>query len=333
MAGKITYKEAGVDIDSAEESLRRIKSLIGTTFNASTLSDIGSFGGLFELDTAAFKKPVLVSSTDGVGTKLKVAIATNRHDTIGECLVNHCVNDILTCGARPLFFLDYLGLGKVEPAVITNIVEGLVRGCKNNGCVLIGGETAEMPGLYQRGDYDIAGTIVGIVEKEKIVSGSAIQKGDVLFGLASTGLHTNGYSLARKVLLDRFQTSDRVDALGDTVGNALLAVHRSYLDTVTTVMEKLPIKGMAHITGGGLLGNTGRIIPEGCSLNIDWTAWPVPPIFTLIQETGDIDEAEMRRAFNLGIGFVLIVAKEHSDMLSKLLQRLNETFRRIGEVT
>src|SRR5436190_19519152 len=279
------YRQSGVDIDAGNETVRRIKSLARATFTPGVLSDIGSFGGLFRLDRNRCRDPVLVSSADGVGTKLKVAFMTGRHDTVGGDLVNHCVNDVLVQGAEPLFFLDFLATGRLSPSVAEQVVSGVARACRDNGCALVGGETAEMPGFYADGEYDIAGFIVGIVEKSKIVDGRTIAPGDVLIGLPSAGLHTNGYSLARKICFDvaGWSPETYVPELGATVGDALLAPHGSYLSIVRPVLERGLVKGLAHITGGGITENLPRILPEGCAAEIDRSAWSVPPLFRVLQ--------------------------------------------------
>jgi phosphoribosylformylglycinamidine cyclo-ligase len=307
------YRQAGVDIDAGNETVRRIKSLARATFTPGVLSDIGSFGGLFQLDLDRFRDPVLVSSTDGVGTKLKVAFMTNRHDTIGADLVNHCVNDILVQGAEPLFFLDYLATGRLRPEVAEQVIGGVARACRESGCALIGGETAEMPGFYADGEYDLAGFIVGVVDRARIVDGHAIVPGDVLIGLPSAGLHTNGYSLARRVLFDiaGLTANSLVHELGTTVGTALLSPHRCYLSIVRPLLDRGYVKGLAHITGGGITENLPRILPEGCAAEIDLRAWTVPPVFRFIAERGAIGRAEMYRTFNMGIG--LIVASSARD--------------------
>jgi phosphoribosylformylglycinamidine cyclo-ligase len=289
------YREAGVDIDAGNETVRRIKSIARSTFTPGVLSDIGSFGGLFSLNTDRHPDPVLVSSADGVGTKLKVAFMTGRHDTIGADLVNHCVNDILVQGAEPLFFLDYLATGRLSPAVAEQVIAGVGRACRENGCALIGGETAEMPGFYADGEYDIAGFIVGVVERSKVIDGRRVVPGDALIGLASGGLHTNGYSLARHVLFERagLGADTFVPQLEATVGDALLAPHRSYLGAMRPLIEAGLVKAMAHITGGGITENLPRVLPEGCGANIDRLAWTVPPIFRLIQQHGNIAADEM----------------------------------------
>ena len=310
MTEGIHYKDAGVDIAAGEEAVHRIKDMVRSTFSPSVLTDLGKFSGFYALKPEDYDDPVLVSSIDGVGTKLKVAVLMNKHDTVGEDLVNHCVNDILVGGAKPLFFLDYIGTGMLSPDVMEKIITGMVRGCRTVGCSLVGGEMAEMPGFYQKGDYDVAGCIVGIVDKGKIIDGRSIQSGDVLLGLSSNGLHTNGYSLARKVLLDAagFKVDTTVEALGRTVGEELLRVHRCYFQPVHPLLSQFEIRGMSHVTGGGLVGNTRRMLPEGLGLEIDWDAWETPPIFRLLQEKGNVPIRDMRRTFNMGIGYVLIVA-------------------------
>ena len=311
----IDYRQAGVDIDAGNETVRRIKGLAKSTFTHAVLSEIGSFGGLFKLDRDAYAEPVLVSSADGVGTKLKVAFMTGRHDTIGADLVNHCVNDILVQGAVPLFFLDYLATGRLSPDVAEQVITGVARGCRENGCALIGGETAEMPGFYADGEYDIAGFIVGVVDKARVIDGRTIASGDVLVGLPSNGLHTNGYSLARRVLFDAagLRPDTRVPELGTTVGDALLATHRSYLRAVTPLLQRGYVKGLAHITGGGITENLPRILPDGCAADVDLKAWQVPPIFSLIQRHGSIASDEMLRAFNMGIGLVIVCGDKDAD--------------------
>jgi phosphoribosylformylglycinamidine cyclo-ligase len=302
----IDYRQSGVDIDAGNEVVRRIKSLARGTYTSNVLSGIGSFGGLFRMDPS-MKEPVLVASADGVGTKLKLAFMTGVHDTIGADLVNHCVNDILVQGASPLFFLDYLATGRLSPDVAEEIVKGVARACGENGCALLGGETAEMPGFYADGEYDVAGFIVGVVERANVIDGSAIVAGDVLIGLPSTGLHTNGYSLARKIVFDaqKLHAGAHIAALGSTVGEALMRTHRSYLNDVRPHLGV--IKGMAHITGGGLTENTPRMLPDGVAAEIDLRSWTVPALFQWLQESGGIAPDEMRRAFNMGVGLVLCV--------------------------
>jgi phosphoribosylformylglycinamidine cyclo-ligase len=320
------YKSAGVDIDAGNETVRRIKALARSTFTSGVLSDIGSFGGLFRLDRDRYQDPVLVSSADGVGTKLKVAFMTGRHDTVGADLVNHCVNDILVQGAEPLFFLDYLATGRLSPAVAEQVVAGVARGCRENGCALVGGETAEMPGFYADGEYDIAGFIVGVVEKSKLIDGRAVVPGDVLIGLPSTGLHTNGYSLARKVFFDvaGWNADTFVRELNATVGEALLAPHRSYLPVIRPFLDRESLKALAHITGGGITENLPRVLPDGCAAEIDRRAWAVPPIFRLLQQRGNIADDEMFRAFNMGIGLVIVCASREAERIINTLGRLGE---------
>ena len=329
------YRQSGVDIDAGNDTVRRIRSLARTTFTPGVLSDIGSFGGLFRLDRDRYREPVLVSSADGVGTKLKVAFMTGRHDTVGADLVNHCVNDILVQGAEPLFFLDYLATGRLSPAVAEQVVSGVARACRENGCALIGGETAEMPGFYADGEYDIAGFIVGVVERERVIDGRTIAPGDALIGLPSAGLHTNGYSLARHVLFEAagYAPETVVDEIGTTVGEALLAPHRSYLNVLRPLVECGELKGLAHITGGGITENLPRILPEGCTAQIDRGAWRVPPIFLLIEERGQIARDEMLRAFNMGIGMVLACApKDEDHVLATLAAQGEANAVRLGRV-
>src|SRR5207342_2388930 len=304
------YRQSGVDIDAGNETVRRIRSLARGTFTPGVLSEIGSFGGLFALDTTNLRQPVLVSSADGVGTKLKVAFMTGRHDTVGADLVNHCVNDILVQGAEPLFFLDYLATGKLSPSVAEQVIIGVARACRENGCALLGGETAEMPGFYADGEYDIAGFIVGIVEKSRVIDGRSIVPGDALIGLPSAGLHTNGYSLARKVLFDAagLRHDAFVPELGATVGDALLAPHRSYLNAIRPLLARGLVKGMAHITGGGITENLPRVLPEGTAAAVDPGAWDMPPLFSFLQQRGRIATDEMLRAFNMGIGLIVVCA-------------------------
>jgi len=324
------YKQSGVDIAAGEELVKRIKPLVRQTFTPGVLSELGSFGGFFELDFSGYQKPVLVSSVDGVGTKLKLAADLNKFDTIGNCLVNHCTNDILVCGAKPLFFLDYYATGKLAVDNAEQVVTGLVNGCKENNCALIGGETAEMPGLYQEGDFDIAGTIVGVVEKNKIINGKNINTGDVLIGLPSNGLHTNGYSLARKIFNGRLE--EKFTDLPESIGKEMLKVHRSYLELIHPIFDWAEIKGLSHITGGGLVSNTMRIIPDGFGLNIDWESWQIPPLFNIIQKEGDVPVEDMRRTFNMGIGLVVIVSPNQTDRLVNHFKSLNEHCTVIGEV-
>ncbi len=328
-----TYREAGVDIAAGDETVGRIKGLVRETFTPGVLADIGAFGGFFALPEG-YREPVLVSSIDGVGTKLKVAARAGRHDTVGQDLVNHCVNDIAVCGARPLFFLDYLGTGRLDPEVAEQIVGGFVAACTANGCALVGGETAEMPGLYAEGDYDLAGCIVGIVERDGILDGRRVEAGDRLLALPSTGLHTNGYSLARAVLFEHFEIGDRPDALGgETLGEVLLRVHRSYLDAVQALVAGDLAHGFAHVTGGGIEGNTRRIVPDGLGPEIDWQSWERPAIFELIGRLGDVPEEDLRSTFNLGAGLVAVVPPEKKDEAVAVWRAMGERPFEIGRVT
>lgn len=327
-----TYKSAGVDILEGNKTVEKIKRFAKSTFNKNVLSDIGLFGGFYELDLSGYKNPVLVSSVDGVGTKLKIAFEMDRHDTIGQDLVNHCVNDIAVCGAEPLFFLDYYATGKLNPDKAAKVIEGFSIACKENGCALIGGETAEMPGFYQAEEYDISGTIVGIVEKDKIINGSRIQKGDVLIGITSNGLHTNGYSLARKVLLEKFSLDKYFDEFGHSLGEELLRIHKSYLKLIKELKLRVDVKGLSHITGGGIIGNTNRIIPEGLSIQIHWGNWEMPPIFKLIMNTGKVPIEEMRNVFNLGIGLVVVVSPQEERLTFEVIHEFKEHALHIGEV-
>lgn len=316
---KKAYAAAGVDVDLGNRVKRGIQKLVRGTHGPEVLGRIGGFGGLFSADFKGMKNPVLVSSVDGVGTKLKIAFATGRHDTIGQDLVNHCINDIAVVGARPLFFLDYLAAARLEPDVFAQILKGFAKACKAGACALIGGETAQMPGMYNAGEYDVAGTIVGVVERSKILDGSSVRKGDVLIGLPSNGLHTNGYSLARKVLFERLKLKpdSTIDGVRGTLGEELLKVHRNY----QPLMASLPagsFKAAAHITGGGLIDNLPRVLPENCDAEIDTAAWDVPAIFEVIRRGGKVPRAEMYQVFNMGIGMVLIVAKQNADKVRRL---------------
>ena len=329
-----TYRDAGVDIDAGEETVRRIKPLVRGTFTPGVLADIGAFGSFFELDLSRYQRPVLVSSVDGVGTKLKVAFRMDIHDTVGQDLVNHCVNDIAVCGAEPLYFLDYFSTGKLYPDVAEQLVRGFTTACRENGCALIGGETAEMPDLYADGEYDLAGTIVGVVEKSEILDGSRVAQGDVLIGVPSSGLHTNGYSLARKVLFAHYGLYDTPDELsGETIGAALLRVHRSYLKVIRKLLDAEAAYAFVHITGGGIPGNTARVIPDGLRFEVDYTAWQRPAIFTLIQRLGAVPEDDMRRTFNLGVGLIAIVPASRAEDALHLLREQGEKPIRIGQVT
>jgi phosphoribosylformylglycinamidine cyclo-ligase len=327
-----TYQQAGVNIEEGDQFIRDIRKEVRSTYRTGVLGDIGAFGAFYDARFTSYKSPVLVSSVDGVGTKLIVAQKMGKHDTVGQDLVNHCVNDILVCGAQPLFFLDYLATGKLRRETAAEIIKGFARACRENRCSLVGGETAEMPGLYAGEDYDLAGMIVGIVEKREILDGRKVKKGNVLIGLPSTGLHTNGFSLARAVLLSRFRIDEQVDELGTTVGDALLKVHRSYLDIVSTVRKKFELRALSHITGGGIVGNTRRVLPPGRSLQIAWGNWDIPPIFQLIQRLGDVPEEDMRKTFNLGLGLIMIVRREDVDNVLRLLKNKGERGIIAGEV-
>jgi phosphoribosylformylglycinamidine cyclo-ligase len=330
----VDYRDAGVDISAADEAKARIKALARGTFNASVLSEIGSFGGMFRPDLGRYEDPVLVASTDGVGTKIQVAIAAGVHDTVGYDIVAHCVNDILVQGASPLFFLDYIALGKMDPLRVEQIVAGIVRGCTEFSCPLIGGETAEMPGTYAADDYDLAGFIVGIVDRSRALTGEGVREGDVLIGLPSSGLHTNGYTLARKVLFDvmGLRVDTRLPELGATVGEALLAPHRAYLAALEPLIERKKIRALAHITGGGFPGNIPRVLPPGLGARIRRSAWTVPPLFLLIQTGGSIPDEEMLRTFNMGIGMVVVVAPADLHDVEHSLERRGETSFVIGSV-
>jgi phosphoribosylformylglycinamidine cyclo-ligase len=334
MTKPITYSDAGVDIEAATRATDKIKELARRTFNQRTLSEIGSFGGMFDGAFPSLKQPVLVASADGVGTKLKIAFLTGVHHTVGRDLVNHCVNDILVQGARPLFFLDYIATGKLLPEVVAEIVAGVAAGCRENGCVLLGGETAEMPDFYSAGEYDIAGFIVGVADREKVIDGKGILPGDVLLALPSVGLHTNGYSLARKLFFEvaGYDVDTRLDELGMTVGEALLQPHRSYLQVLDGLLDSGVIKGLSHITGGGLIDNIPRILPEGCSVEINQGSWPVLPVFKLMQELGNVSEAEMYRTFNMGVGMVVVTSPRDREAIESHLQSREEMVYEIGRV-
>jgi len=327
-----TYKESGVDIHAGTEAVSRIKKHVSTTFNKNVLTDLGGFGGCFQFPKDKYNEPVLVSSTDGVGTKLKLAFITGRHDTIGQCLVNHCTNDILAVGARPLFFLDYFASGKLEVDIFEEVVSGLAKACRENNCALIGGETAEMPDFYKRGDYDISGTIIGVAEKSEMMPNRCINSGDFLLGLPSTGLHTNGYSLARKVLLEHYNSEDFVDALGSTLGDGLLAIHKSYLPILDGILNEEWLVGISHITGGGIIDNTRRILNDEQTLDINWNSWERPPIFNLIQELGNVPEDDMRHSMNLGIGLILIIKSNGLSPMQTHLNKLGENYIQLGTV-
>jgi phosphoribosylformylglycinamidine cyclo-ligase len=329
------YKASGVDIDAGNETVRRIRGLARSTFTSGVLSEIGSFGGLFGLQPGRYREPVLVASADGVGTKLKVAFLAQRHDTIGRDLVNHCVNDVLVQGAEPLFFLDYLATGRLSPEVAESIVGGIAFACRDSGCALLGGETAEMPGFYRDGEYDVAGFIVGAVDRPHLITGRTIAVGDVLVGVPSSGLHTNGYSLARRVVFDtlRLDVDSYVPELSQTVGDALLEPHRAYLPIIKPILDGGRIKGMAHITGGGITDNLPRVLPHGTAAVVDTSAWEVPPIFTWLQRSGDIPRDDMLRTFNMGVGLIIVTGRDHAEaLIDELAARGGRNARVIGEI-
>lgn len=331
----LSYKAAGVDIEEGDRLVELIKPLVRRTFRPEVMTDIGSFGALFKLDIKKYKEPVLISGTDGVGTKLKIAFMANRHDTIGIDLVAMCVNDILTHGAEPLFFLDYFATGKLNADNGAMIVKGIVKGCEESGCALIGGETAEMPGFYKEDEYDLAGFAVGVVDKPAIVDGSNIKDGDALIGIPSSGIHSNGYSLVRKIFFDkeRLGIHDRLPGLDVTLEEELLRPTRIYVKAVKALLESgIAIKGMAHITGGGITGNVPRILPDGLDAAIDLKAWPEPPVFTLMRDMGKVEDADMRRTFNMGIGYVLAVKKEEANKTLDILSKIGYYSYIIGEV-
>lgn len=329
----ISYKKAGVDIEAGERTVDRIGPIVRNTFSDRVVADIGGFGGLYDVSfLKEYDRPVLVSSVDGVGTKLKVATMAGKHRGVGHDLVNHCVNDIAVCGAVPIYFLDYFATGKLDENVAVEVISGFAEACSENDCSLIAGETAEMPSMYGDGDYDLAGTVVGVVEYDRIINGKDVVEGDVLIGLPSNGLHTNGYSLARAVLFPRFSVDQHVDELGTTVGDALLVPHRSYLKAIQSTIDIDGIRAYSHITGGGIVGNTKRVVRDPLSLSIDWTAWERPPIFDLIATSGPVSDEEMRPAFNLGIGLVVVAAASAVDRVIGELEAIGERPVVIGEV-
>ena len=332
MARSVSYKDAGVDIDEADRAVSDIRRMARSTFTKGVLTDIGSFGGCFALPK--MKQPVLVSSVDGVGTKLKIAFATGRHDTIGEDLVNHCVNDIAVQGATPLFFLDYFAVGKLDARVAAQVISGIARGCAANGCALIGGETAEMPGMYLDGEYDLAGAIVGIVARSRMLTGAKVRRGDVLLALPSTGLHTNGYSLARKILFDvgKLTPESLIPEFGTRLADELLKVHRSYLKAIRSLIDKDLLSAAAHITGGGITDNLPRVLPKGLGAFIQTSVWEVPPLFEMIRSIGKIPEADWRRTFNLGVGMICVIPGRKVDRAMRVLKRAGEKPWIIGEV-
>ncbi len=333
--GKLSYAQAGVDVAAGEEAVEKIKTLARRTFTKGVLSEIGSFGGFFKPDTTGMRNPVLISSADGVGTKLKLAFMTGRHDTVGEDLVNHCINDILVHGARALFFLDYIATGKLNTNTVADIVAGLSRGCQNAGVALLGGETAEMPDFYQAGEYDLAGFIVGLVDQDMIINGSTIREGDVCLGLASNGLHTNGYTLARKVAFEvaGLKPDSVVSELNMTIADALLKVHRCYAPLILPLLGQCEIHGMAHITGGGIPGNLKRIIPNGLQADIKLGSWPVLPIFDFLRKAGDIDPDDIYSAFNMGIGYIVVAPESAAASLEANLAKQGEKVYHLGKIT
>jgi len=329
---KFTYKDSGVDIEAGEQLVDSIKDIVSSTHSESVLTGIGGFGALFAPDLSGYQKPVFVSSVDGVGTKLIVAFKAGKYDTVGQDLVNHCVNDIAVCGAVPLFFLDYFSTGKLDSSVAYQVIKGFSIACKQNNVALIGGETAEMPDIYKEGEFDLAGTIVGIADRDKIINGSKIKKGDLLIGFKSNGLHTNGYSLARKVLFSQYKVDQYVDELGVTLSESLLQVHKSYLQIINELKNVKGVNGFSHITGGGIIGNTKRIIPKGLSLKVNWEAWEQPAIFKLIRKTGNVPVEDMRKTFNLGIGLIAVVDKKVTGEVTERSKDYGEEATVIGEV-
>jgi phosphoribosylformylglycinamidine cyclo-ligase len=329
---RVSYKEAGVNIDEADRAVASIRGMARRTFTPAVLTDIGSFGGGYLLK--GYRDPVLVSSADGVGTKLKLAFLTGQHSTVGEDLVNHCVNDIAVQGAVPLFFLDYFAVGTLDARVASQVVSGIARGCRANGCALIGGETAEMPGMYAPGEYDLAGFIVGVVERKRLLTGANIKAGDLLIGLPSTGLHTNGYSLARKLLFEvaGHRADTRLAPLGGSIAEELLKIHRSYLKPIQALHKAGLLKGAAHITGGGITENTPRILPKGLGVRVQVGSWPVLPVFRLLRDIGDIPLQDWRRTFNLGIGLAMVISPRKVREAGAILKRMREPWYQIGEV-
>lgn len=330
-----TYKNAGVDIAAGNEAVERMKKHVKTTFRPEVMTDLGGFGALFKLNKDQYEEPVLVSGTDGVGTKLKLAFAMDRHDTIGIDAVAMCVNDIVVQGAEPLFFLDYLACDKVIPAKIESIVKGIADGCNQAGCSLIGGETAEMPGMYAEGEYDIAGFTVGIVDKSKMINGSTIASGDVVLGLASSGIHSNGFSLVRKLLLEQsgYALDQELPELGARLGDVLLEPTKIYVKPLLALLKEVEVKGMAHITGGGFIENIPRMLPDGVNVDIEYGSWPILPVFQLMQEQGSISNKDMFTTFNMGIGMVIVVAQQNADSALQLLRSAGEEPYVIGRVT
>ncbi|MGC8744489.1 MAG: phosphoribosylformylglycinamidine cyclo-ligase [Verrucomicrobiia bacterium] len=333
------YKIAGVDIDLANKAKSKLPELLASTNRKGVLGKVGGFGGLFQLDTKKYKEPVLVSSVDGVGTKLKIAFAINRHNTVGQDLVNHCVNDIAVLGSEPLFFLDYIGTGKLEESVFVELISGFAKACAENNCALIGGETAQMPGFYKEGEYDVSGTIVGVVEKSKILTGKTIKPGDVIIGIESSGLHTNGYSLARKIFFDemKLKPESKIPEFSGTVADELMKIHISYLSVIRKLIEKfnketVKVKAFAHITGGGFIDNIPRVLPKNCNALIKKGTWDVLPVFQVLQKYGKIEDAEMYQVFNMGIGMTSVISKDIADAALKLIKTKFKAWI-IGEVT
>ncbi len=332
MSKKHTYKSSGVDVEAGNKFVSSIGKLVKETHRPEVIKSIGGFGGLFQPDFTGIKEPVLVSSVDGVGTKLIVAFKTGIYDTVGQDLVNHCVNDIAVCGAEPLFFLDYFSTGKLEQRIAYDVVKGFSIACRENNCALIGGETAEMPDLYKEGEFDLAGTVVGVVDRDQIVDGSSISEGDIILGVTGNGLHTNGYSLARKILFSKYELNDRIGESGKNVGELLLQIHPSYLSVIRSIKKISGVKGFAHITGGGLEGNTRRILPDGRSLQFDWNSWDWPDIFEVIRTVGDVPDEDMRQAFNLGIGLTIIVSPDIKSEIIKNYSTESFSILEIGRV-
>lgn len=327
-----TYKDSGVDIKAGEQLVESIKDIVKDTHSVNVLSNIGGFGGLFRVNFSDYSEPVLVSSVDGVGTKLIVAFKAEKYDTVGQDLVNHCVNDIAVCGAVPLFFLDYFSTGKLQQHIGYQVISGFAKACKENGVALIGGETAEMPDIYKPGEFDLAGTIVGVTDKNSLITGKNIKKGDLLIGFKSNGLHTNGYSLARKVLFSKYSIDDVPGELGNSISEELLKVHKSYLKLISDLKNHGGINGFSHITGGGIEGNTNRILPEGLKLSVKWDSWERPVIFNLIQKTGNVPEQDMRDTFNLGIGLIAVISKDSLKQVQTIAEKNGEEIQEIGEI-
>ena len=330
----VTYADAGVDISRANRTKQRIKYLAHKTFTRGVLSEIGGFGGLFAVDKTKYADPVLVSSVDGVGTKLKIAFEMDLHSTVGADLVNHCVNDIAVQGAAPLFFMDYLATGTLDPTIAEKVVEGIADACKQNGCALIGGETAEMPGFYPDGEYDLAGFIVGVVDRDRIITGKDVQIGDIILGMPSNGLHTNGYSLARKLLFEvaRYSPETYVNEIKNKVGNELMRTHKSYWPALKKLIDAQCVAALAHITGGGITENLPRVLPRGTAAVIELGSWPVPPIFEHLQQLGNVPQEEMLRTFNMGIGMLLVVPSAKFKKVQSVLERVGEKAYTIGRI-